>query len=187
MKKIFAVLILFLCAFSVFAYSQNMIEVSVAPSSVEYIDFPNAKMVVGMDASVFSEKGIAIGVDWAMRSDLWIFGVGVDADLFVLPTYTNYGQFRFDTTVLGKAGICFGEEIEISALATLGAKVIMSENFWLSYAVGVEAKILMPITDNFWLGFKTMADFTNFLASDKKYDSYVFSGAGHIVFSWRLN
>ena len=104
-----------------------------------------------------------------------------------MPTYTEYGHYRLDATALCKAGVCFGQEVEISALATAGVKMILSENFWFSYALGVEAKILMPITDTFWLGYRAMADFTNFMATNSKYDSNVFSGAGHIIFSWRLN
>lgn len=187
MKKILVVLVLFLCAFSLFAYTQNMLEFSVSPSSVEYIDFPNSSMVTGANVGVFSERGIGLGFDWAMRTNSFVFGVGIDADGFLMPTYTEYGQYRLDVTALCKAGFCFGQEIEISALATAGAKMIVSENFWFSYAVGAEAKILMPVTDAFWLGYKATVDFTNFLATNSKYDSNVFSGAGCVIFSWRLN
>jgi hypothetical protein len=187
MKKILTVLIVALCAFSVFAYSQSMIEVSVSPSSVEYIDFPNAEIAAGADVPVYSEKGIGLGVDWAMKNNMMIFGAGIDADLFVLPTYTDYGQYRLDATILGKAGVCFGSDIEMSVLAVGGAKLIISDNFWFSYAVGLEAKILMPISESFWVGYKVLVDFTNFTAENKKYDSNIFSCAGNVVFSWRLN
>lgn len=162
------------------------IEFSLSPNSIEYIDFPNAHEKEGAYASTSSKNGFGFGVELTQREGIKMLGWGVDVDMFILPTYTEYGRFRVDATLLAKVGLCFGKKTEVSLAIATGFKLIASEYAWFAPVLGAEAKVIAPIVDNFWIGFKVLGDFTAFFAKDELYDNDVSTFASYIVLSWRL-